>query len=163
MIYLNPASVPLRILLSRLSATLSRIAPVTPLAATLTNHLRVLPCFGRNHLLVNPLSATFAETASVTLLSATLTKTQGWGYLCYKMLQPPLSRYSSSTLTSVRPQNRRDRFQQNPQVHPQAPGLDVFQIQRHVCLERRVAPRCYLPQPGHPRFDVQPPQVFDRV
>src|SRR6267142_1741275 len=87
MIYSKPASVPPRILPSRLSATLTNSSSVTPLAATLTNDLRVLPCFGRNRLPVNPLSATFTAhlvsvankelVGTLSPLDATLTKNTG--------------------------------------------------------------------------------------
>jgi len=55
----------------------SSCSPATPLSATLTDDLRVLPCFVRNRPLASPLDATLAETSPVTSLSATLTK--NWG------------------------------------------------------------------------------------
>ena len=52
---------------------------LTPLEATLTADLRVLPCFGRNCPPATPLDATLTDLAPVTPLSATLTKTPGGG------------------------------------------------------------------------------------
>jgi hypothetical protein len=56
-------------------------APVlTPLEATLTADLRVLPCFGRDCPPATPLDATLTDLAPVTPLSATLTKNPGEGW-----------------------------------------------------------------------------------
>jgi hypothetical protein len=58
-------------------------APITPLGATLTADLRVLPCFGRNRPSITPLDATLTDFASVTPLGATLTKNRGDGGAAY--------------------------------------------------------------------------------
>jgi hypothetical protein len=57
-------------------------APVlTPLSATLTADLRVLPCFGRSCPPATSLDATLTKTSAVTPLGATLTKnTRGAGH-----------------------------------------------------------------------------------
>src|SRR5260370_4397856 len=47
----------------------------------------------------------------------------------------PISPFSSPPLSPIRSQNRWDRLQQNPEVHPQAPVFDVLEIARHVCLK----------------------------
>jgi hypothetical protein len=52
---------------------------LSPLSATLTADLRVLPCFGRSCPPATPLDATLTDSAPVTPLSATLTKNVGEG------------------------------------------------------------------------------------
>src|SRR5438477_7274046 len=56
-----------------------------------------------------------------------------------------------------------NRFVQNPQIHPQIPCLDIFQVEFHVSLKRRIATRGYLPQAGQSRGDVEPPEVGQTV
>jgi hypothetical protein len=56
---------------------LSTLDLLTPLNATLTANLRVLPCFGRNCPSTSPLDATLTKSSPVTPLSATLTKKPG--------------------------------------------------------------------------------------
>jgi hypothetical protein len=63
-------------------------APATPLSATLTADLRVLPCFGRSCPSASPLDATLTKTTAVTPLAATLTKTRGRGPLLYACDSP---------------------------------------------------------------------------
>ena len=71
------------------SSTLRRstCSPATPLDATLTDDLRVLPCFDRSCLLPKPVESTLTELtdfAPVTPLSATLTKNRGRGVLSFR-------------------------------------------------------------------------------
>ncbi len=75
----------------------STSAPPTPLSATLTADLRVLPCFGRNRPPATPLDATLTEARAVTPLSATLTKNGGGGRgICFS-LRNLASRPASAT------------------------------------------------------------------
>ena len=48
-------------------------------------------------------------------------------------------------------------------VHPQAPAVDVLNIQVHSGLERRIPSCCDLPKSCHSRQHVQPRQVFNRI
>src|SRR6266851_5004095 len=89
-----------------------------------------------------------------TPLEATLTKNRGG---------TPSLHFSSPTLSPIRSQNRRDRLQQNREVHPQAPILDVVQIQHHRGVERGIAPRLDLPQARYARLHIQPSKVLERV
>src|SRR5882724_342178 len=57
----------------------STFSLATPLDATLTADLRVLPCFRRNRPPTSLLESTLTDIASVTPLSATLTKNAGGG------------------------------------------------------------------------------------
>jgi hypothetical protein len=61
---------------------------LTPLSATLTADLRVLPCFGRSCPPATPLGATLTDFAPVTPLSATLTKNKGGGMPSLRRLAP---------------------------------------------------------------------------
>src|ERR1039458_97135 len=60
-------------------------------------------------------------------------------------------------------QHHRCRLKQNPQVHPQAPTVDVFNIQVYPSLERRIPSRRDLPKSRHPRQHIQTWQVFNRI
>jgi hypothetical protein len=57
----------------------SMLVAATPLDATLTDDLRVLPRFGRSWPATTPLDATLTDFPSVTPLSATLTNIRGGG------------------------------------------------------------------------------------
>src|SRR4029077_15746732 len=48
-------------------------------------------------------------------------------------------------------------------IDPEAPVLDVLEIQRDVRFKRRIAPCLHLPQAGDAGLHVEPPQMLDGV
>ena len=46
---------------------------------------------------------------------------------------------------------------ENLEVQPDAPVLDICRIERNVAVERRILPCLHLPQPGHAREHIELP------
>src|SRR5260370_336101 len=154
MIYLNPASVPLRIPLGILPTPLESALAWPPsrnsfIRNTYKTPLQVLLLKDLNPFRCN----TYRKSVRNSFRSNTYRKHRGY----------PTSHLSSPTLSPIRPQNRWDRLQQNPEVHPQAPILDVVQIQHHRGVERGIAPRLDLPQARDARLHIEPSKVLERV
>src|SRR5262249_33044871 len=56
-------------------------------------------------------------------------------------------------------QHRRNRTQQNLEVQPERPFVNVLQIQLHPLLERNVAATTHLPQTGDARLHAESPAL----
>lgn len=59
--------------------------------------------------------------------------------------------------------DHREGADEDLQIEPDAPVLDVSRVQRDVAVKRRVLPRLYLPQASHPRQHVETPQMAQIV
>src|SRR5260370_955359 len=118
MIHLNPASIPPRTLPSPLSATPTRPPSRNFFIRNTYETLSQLLLLKN----LNPFRCnTYKKSVRNSFRSNTYKKQGG---------TPPS--HSSSfilALTSIRPRNHADRFQQNPEVHAHVPILDVVQIQ----------------------------------
>src|SRR6266851_6067792 len=109
MIYLNPASVPLRILLGVLPTPLESALASPPSRNSFIRNTYKTPSQVLLLRDLNPFRCnTYRKSARNSFRSNTYKKHRGY----------PTSHLSSPTLPSVRPQNGRYRLQQNPEVHP---------------------------------------------
>src|SRR5690242_11724753 len=58
---------------------------------------------------------------------------------------------------------RSHRSEQNACIQREAAGVDIFAVQLHSSIKRRITPRRDLPKPGDPRRDVEPSEMFNIV
>src|SRR6185312_2922459 len=68
-----------------------------------------------------------------------------------------------ATLGAASMQDHEQCLPQDPEVQSQTPVFDVFQVEGHVALERRVAPGGDLPQSGDPRGHVEAAQMLQAI
>ena len=52
---------------------------------------------------------------------------------------------------------------ENSQIQPEAPVIDVFLVELDIALERGILPRRHLPKAGQPRGYIQAAEVFKGV
>src|SRR5438552_16827175 len=75
------------------------------------------------------------------------------------LMTSPLFADDSSSRGSRSSQNRRHRFDEDLEIQPQGPLVDVLHVQLHPSLEWQPAPPIHLPQARDPRTHAEPAAV----
>jgi len=67
-----------------------------------------------------------------------------------------MARVSRLLHGAVLAQDSRQCAEQNREIEPQTPRIDVFQVEFHPAVEAGVAPSADLPETGHPGLHAKP-------
>src|ERR671911_1276954 len=95
------------------------------------------------------------ERAATRLRTATDMETTNLVAVCWSPDIISAPRGKEALIRAGSPDDRRERLEDDGDVHGRRPMVDVVEVEPHGLLPRQVGPPAHLPQPGDARFDQQ--------